>query len=370
MNRKRYTLTAACVLALALMGCGILKWNADEPAAQKSPEKIVETMILQEAARPLSLEYIGTVDSDKTVTLSFKKGGVLHSVNVKKGDAVKAGDLLAQQESTDYSLSAEAASAQSAVQESILKKTEDALAYSEKQVARIEALHQAQAVSESEAEQARLELEVRRQDVQAARQALIQTQAQIRLTQNALSDTRLISPVTGYVVEAPFDAGELVGDGVPVVIVRSEQELVRISVSQKDLPQITLGMKARVDIDGSLGDGVVTNIAQVPNAQTRSYVVEVQMASGDYPIGAIARVTLLGSEEKGVLIPVEALQSSGTSYVYIVRAGAVVKKEVSLHQTEGPWVFTTGVFAGDELIVEGMKRVQPGDRVKTSKGGN
>lgn len=370
MNPKKYALIAAFALTLVLMGCGILKWKGAEPPAQESPEKIVKTMILKETTGPLLLEYIGTVDSDKTVTLSFKKGGILQSVNVKKGDAVKAGTLLAQQESADYSLSAEAASAQSATQESVLKKAEDAFSYSEKQAARIESLYQAQAVSDSEVEQARLELEVRRQDVQAARQAFVQTQAQIKLAQNALSDTQLSSPVTGYVVEVPFDTGELVGDGAPVVIVRSEQELVRISVSQKDLPQIALGMKARVDIDGKLSEGIVTNIAQVPNVQTRSYVVEVQMTSGEYPLGAIARVTLMASEQTGVLIPVEALQSSGNSYVYIVRDGVVAKKEVLLHQTEGPWVFASGISVGDELIIEGMKRVQPGDRVKTSKGGN
>ncbi len=370
MNTKKYAIIAACVLVLALLGYTVLNWNGTEPPTQASPEKTVKTMILEETARPGLMEYIGTVDSDKTFTLSFKKGGILKSVNVKKGDAVKAGQILAQQESSDYSLSAEVATAQSVTQEALLKKAEDALAFSEKQYARIDTLHQAQAISDSEAEQALLELEVRRQDVQAARQALVQTQAQMKLTQNALADTHLTSPVTGYVVEVPFDSGELVGDGVPVVIVRGEQELVRISVSQKDLPKISLGMKARVDIDGKLGDGVVTNMAQVPNAQTRSYVVEVQIASGEYPLGAIARVSLLASEQKGVLIPVEALQSSGNSYVYIVMDGVVVKKEVSLHQTEGIWVFATGVSAGDELIVEGMRRVQPGDRVKTSKGGN
>lgn len=370
MKMKNFRHIAVVLILITLAGCNGLSPERNNTEPPAPPEKTVKALTLTESARPSLLEYIGTVDAEETVTLSFKNGGTLKSVTVKKGDAVQAGALLAQQDSADYALTLEATTAQAAVQTAQLRKAEDALAYSEKQYARLKALHEAQAVSDSELEAVALDLEVQKQNVSAARQGLLQTQTQIKLGENALADTRLLSPISGYVVDAPFSAGELVGDGVPVVILRSGQELVRVSVSQKDLPALSLGMKAEVEVDGLLSPGTVSNIAQVPNPQTRSYMVEVALSSGKYPLGSVARVHLLGPDKTGVLIPVESLQSSDTPYVYVVQDGVVVKKEVALHQVEGAWVFVTGITSGDQLITEGMKRVQPGDRVKTTKGGN
>lgn len=369
MNRKRMLYYAAA-LCIVILAASLMGW-AGQKAQDAAPlEKIVKILTVQAETRPELLAYIGTVDSEKTVALSFRNGGTLSAVPVKKGDAVTPGMLLAQQDSADYQLASAAASAQSGAQDALVQKAEEALAFTEKQFARIDALHTAEAVSDSEYDAVRMELQHRRQEVQAARDTLAQSRAQAALSVNALEDTRLLSPVAGYVAEVPFEAGEIVGDGVPVVVLRSEQQLVRIGVSQKDLPRITLGMKAQITVDDAADEGIVTNIAQVPNPETRTYLVEIRTAKSTYPVGAVARVNLLGPDRQGTLIPIECIQVSGVSYVYVVKDGLVVKKEVTLQEPMGSQVFVTGITPGDALIVEGMKRVQPGDRVQTMKGGN
>lgn len=199
------------------------------------------------------------------VALSFKSGGTLMQLAVRAGDAVRKGDLLARLDAEDTRLYAASASAQQAAQETAVQKAEAALAYARKQWTRIDALHQAQAVSDSEAEEARLELTLREQEAAAARQALAQSGAQAGLARNALTDTQLMSPVDGFVAATGFDAGELVPAGAPVVTVRTQQQLVRFGVSQKDLPRLALGMAARIDVDGTLSDGTVTSIGQLPD---------------------------------------------------------------------------------------------------------
>lgn len=353
------------LLAAGLLGC--VGQNAQTPVL---PDKLVKTVTVHSETRPEPMMYIGTVDAEKTVALSFKNGGTLLTVPVEKGDPVTPGMLLAQQEGDDYQLAYAAISAQTAAQEALVLKAEDALTFTEKQFARIDVLHDAQALSDSEHDEAYMALQHRRQEVQAARQALAQLRAQSGLTANALENTRLVSPVAGYVMEAPFEAGEIVGDGVPVVILRSEQQLVRIGVSQKDLPRITLGMSAQITVDDTPDQGVVTNIAQVPNPDTRTYLVEIRTAGSTYPVGAIARVKLQGPDRQGVLIPIECIQASTVSYVYIVVDGLAVKKEVELQEAVGPYAFVNGIASGDIVIVEGMKRIQPGDRVRTVKGGD
>lgn len=370
MNRKRMLSLSLAAISLSLVGYIFLGQDAQNDAAVIPVEKTVKTMTVEAISRPVLLEYIGTVDSEKNLALSFKNGGTLKSILVKKGDAVKTGTLLAQQDPNDYRLAVEAAGAQSGAQAALLEKAENALSYTENQFARIDALHRDQVVSDSKYDQALLELETRRQEVQAAKQTLAQTASQVNLSQNALSDTRLASPVAGYVVEVPFDAGEIVGDGIPVIILRSKQQLIRFGVSQKDLPRIVLGMKARIDVDGRMDEGLVTSIAQVPNPKTRTYLVEIMTMLNTYPVGAVSKVSLLGPEERGILIPIECVQTSSVSYVYVVKDSLVTKKEVVLQKPEGALVFATGIDPGDELIVEGMKRIQPGERVRTTKGRN
>lgn len=369
MNRKQ-TLYLGAALGFVVLAASLIGWAGQKEQIPAPPEKIVRTVTVQSETRPELLEYIGTVDSEKTVAMSFKNGGKLLSVPVKKNDAVTPGMLLAQQEGADYQLASAAASAQSGAQDALVRKAEEALAFADKQFARTEALREAQVISDSEYDQARLELQLRSQEVQAARQALAQTQAQLALSANALGDTRLTSPVAGYVAEVLFEAGEIIGDGVPVVILRSEQQLVRIGVSQKDLSRVSLGMQAHITVDGTPDEGVITNIAQVPNPETRTYVVEIRTTRSTYPVGAVARVNLLGPDRQGMLIPIECIQASTVSYVYIVKDNLVVKKEVVLQEPMGPQVFVTGLTPRDSLIVEGMKRVQPGDRVRITKGGN
>lgn len=370
MKRKTVLLFSAAAIVLILIGYRFLGNSSQNDEAVIPLEKTVKTMIVEAVSRPALLEYIGTVDSEKSLSLSFKNGGTLKSILVKKGDAVNPGTLLVQQDAKDYRLASEAADAQSGAQRTFLEKAENALSFTEKNFYRIQALHLEQAVSDSEYDQALLELEFRQKEVQAAKWTLAQTVSQVNLAQNALSETRLTSPVAGYVVDVPFEAGEIVGDGVPVIILRSNQQLIRFGVSQKDLPQITLGMKALIDVDGRMDKGLVTSIAQVPNPQTRTYLVEILTTLNTYPVGAVGKISLLGPEEQGILIPIECVQASTDSYVYVVKSNVVAKKEVVLKRSEGAMVFASGIVPGDELIVEGMKRVQPGDRVQTMKGGN
>lgn len=87
------------------------------------------------------------------------------------------------------------------------------------------------------------------------------------------------------------------------------------------------------------------------------------LEGGSFPLGAVARVSLQGPTRSGVLIPIEALQISDRPFVYGVEEGQAVRKDVTPLETVGPQVFVSGLEAGDTVIVEGMKRVQPGDPV-------
>lgn len=352
-------------LAMSLIACGGPKTAASEPLR----EKTVKVMSLERVSRPEEMVYIGTVDADAVYSLSFKKGGIVQGIHVKKGDSVEKGMLLAYQESKDYTLASAAAQAQVDAQKSLVASAENAMVYSQKQYSRLESLYKAQALSESDFEAARLDADVKTHQAAAAREALLQAEVQASLAKNALNDSQIICPVDGVVVDTPFDEGELVGDGIPVVVLRTGELLVRIGVSQKDLADISLGMKAAVDIDGLRIEGAVATISQTPNPQTRTFSVDIHLNGTTAQIGSVAKVTLYGPERPGVLVPIEAIQASAVSYVYLVEENKVRKHEITRLQPEGAYVFSNELSQGDLLIVEGMKRVQPGDTVLIQEGG-
>lgn len=359
---KGIILMLLALAALLASGC------TEKPSETAVTPKTVRTMTAEMTHSPQLMAYIGVVDADTTVALGFKNGGTVSAVAVTKGDTVHRGDLLASIDPADTGLYAASAAAQQQAQSAVVQKAEAALAYSEKQWARIETLQQAGAASDSDADAARLELQVRREEVLAARKALAQTEAQAGLAQNALADTRLLSPVDGIVADTLAEVGEMTGSGTPVVVIRSPQQLVRISVSQKDLPEITKGMQAHIVVDGISCEGTVTSIAEVPNPETRTYPVEVSATEGTFPLGAVARVQLVGKEQTGVKVPIEAIQINDASFVYVVVDGKAVRREVTTLETSGTQVFVSGIDAGSQVVVEGMKRLQNGDPVQL-KGG-
>ena len=75
-------------MLLTLVGCV----KADENIP-KEKVKAVKVQKIEESKNPVTLSYIGTVDSKNITDYSFKTGGKLEKVYVEKGDKVKKGDV-------------------------------------------------------------------------------------------------------------------------------------------------------------------------------------------------------------------------------------------------------------------------------------
>ncbi|HWQ31156.1 MAG TPA: biotin/lipoyl-binding protein [Negativicutes bacterium] len=397
---KRYISIA---LALAVMIAFSACTGSDKAAEVKvKPVKVIE---VKEEVSPVKLDYSGLVASDELRKLSFKSGGRIGEIHVEKGQQIKAGDILVELEDQDLHFSLTAAeammgAAQSAYDKAVkgasseevrnaelnVKKAQDAYAFISTSYGRIENLYKTGAVSKNDMEKAKLEVDIREAELDQAKQLLshVKTGARIedkkalakQLEQakadydykaSLVQDAVMTSDADGYVVEVLYKEGELVPPGYPVVVVRGNGTAVNVGLAEKDYDKVKPGMRANISSGTGSAEGSVKSIAQVPDAQSGTYEAEIDVSGGALNIGAVVDVEIITGTGKGIWIPLTSMLSDGMDYVYLAKGSIAEKREISIEEISGSNARVTGLLPGEQLVVEGMKRLRAGDGISAVK---
>lgn len=327
-----------------LWSCGAGKIDDGEKA------RPVRTVTIQKEKRPVRFPYIGTLSSQDIKKYSFKMPGKIAAIRVEKGQKVRKGTLLAQLDPTDVGFAVSDA-------EHTLRKAKEAYDEAENFYQRIKALHEKGSVTGDDHDKAKLNRDVREADYRRA-------QVDVDYKKSLAADLRMYSEVEGYVIEILNKPGEITGAGYPVVVVRNDRQIVSVGVSQKDVKRLSIGMKALLSVDGVEGTGIISNIAQIPDLQSRTYTVEIELADNlarsDFYLGSITKVWFEVGQKEAVWAPVQAIQNDGLEYVYVVENGHARRRSVALGAIEGTTVEVTGLEPGEVLVVEGMKDLHQG----------
>jgi HlyD family secretion protein len=200
-----------------------------------------------------------------------------------------------------------------------------------------------------------------------ARQARIAVDAKNAV----LDDTILRTEIFGYVVEINFQVGEVVPAGYPAVVVRNDTQVITAGVSQSDIKHLKLDMKAVVTVDEAVGIGKITNIAQIPDPQSRTYAVEItlsgKLSEMDFYLGSISRVGFEIGKEQAIWIPIGAMMNDGLDYVYTVVNQRIVRKNLTPGHISGNLVQVEGLAHNSKLVTEGMNSVKEGYLVTVKK---
>ncbi|MFA7468536.1 MAG: HlyD family efflux transporter periplasmic adaptor subunit [Desulfotomaculaceae bacterium] len=240
----------------------------------------------------------GTIETT-TVDLSAKIQGAIKTVAVDAGDTVSRGqlvaelsrnELVAQRERDALTvLKAEAALAdlQSGVRGQEIEEAELALDTAKvhyEQAAtdfkRLESLYEAEAIPQSEYENAAnrqkltenqlesarvrlslLESGSRPQQVNAARVEVERSKAILKATEAVLEDLKIITPIDGKVLSRNYEVGEYVNPGAPVVTIADLDDMwIKVYIPTDDLPHIKLGQQVTFTVSG--GDQVFSGLIE------------------------------------------------------------------------------------------------------------
>ena len=310
----------------------------------------------------------GTIKSRRRASLSPEVGGRVAAIPVKKGDRVRAGDVLVRVADADVQ-------AQLRVQEHALRaamagvqESCRAARQAEKDLERNRALAREKIISPDLLDQ----LESRR-DVSAA--ACAGSQARLRQAESALEAARvnlaktvLTAPFGGVVAEITTEVGEWItpsppGIPIPPVIELIDDTAIYVSapMDEVDIGKIHTGQTARITLDSYPGRpfaGRVTRIAPYVadvQEQNRTFEIEAEFDDSAFarrlPPGTSADVEVILSRRDGVLrIPSSALLEGGS--VLVVSRNRLESRPVKTGLLN--WAYAEiveGLSPGDPVVV-------------------
>ena len=368
-SRKRVSaLGIVATVSLALAGCGEKEQPAPPP-----PEVSVITIQPQRASTISDLP--GRVDAVRDAQIRARVTGIVQKIQFQQGSDVKEGQVLFKIDPAQYQASYDQATAQ-------LKQTQADL-YSAKVLAeRYAPLVKANAVSKQENDNAVAAYRQAEAAVAAARAA--QTAAKINL-----GYTDVTSPISGRIGKALVTEGALVEstsatqmalvqqlDPVYVDFTQSTTELARLrqAFAKGQLQQLGPDA-ARVSVvqeDGSVyphpGKLLFTGITVDPSTGQVNLRAEVPNPDHVLLPGMYLRVRLdEGVNEKALLVPQQALQrtSDGLQSLMLVKDGKVQQVPVTTGSViDNQWTITSGLSAGDVVVVAGFQKIRPGAPVR------
>lgn len=352
---------AALALAAALAGCGNGEAAEGEKARRDESVLIGPENVYVVGAEEISSgpALSGSLAAEREARVNAEAGGVVTAVMAEKGQAVRAGQVLARID--DPALQSQVISAQSAV-----RSAEQAVQLAARNVERNQTLEAAGAV-------ATRDLETARNQLAAAQSQLAGARAQLANVRQQQGKTTVNAPISGIVSERPVSAGSVVGLGMPMfVIVDPGSMQLEGSVPASDLSAVRIGAPVRFTVTGYPGQtftGTVARINPAADPVTRQVpvIVSIPNAQGALVSGLFAEGRVQAETRQGITVPASAVDERGVQPAVVrVTGGKAERVAVTLgvRDPETDRVeITSGINAGDTLLIGAAIGTTPGTPV-------
>lgn len=369
MNRQ-ISLAILLVVFVMMTAC-----SRDESLEDTSPSVIVKTLTIEPQTVPAVFEYVGFAQSSHPVEIRARVEGYLDEINYTEGAFVKKGELMFQLDPKPLEASLDNAKGMLAQQEALLWNAT-------RSVDRLQPLYDQKAAS-------RRDLDDALAQKLAAEAAVQSAKAKIKEAELSLGYTSIHSPVDGLAEESNYREGALITPGQTSLLTTvsvidpiwinfsvSEGELLKseeeIKTKQLEMPKdmnfeveavlandVTFPLKGKVSFASPTID---------PKTGTMSVRAVLPNPTGVIKPGQFLRVRILGAvRPDAILVPQRAvLQSAKGMFVYVLGDGgkAEIRFVTAGDWYGNDWIITSGLKQGDQVIIDGVNKVQPGSPVE------
>lgn len=381
------------VLLLMVLFCLSCKEKTVETVNKIRPVKYAK---IEKSTGQTSHTFSGLVIAKNEVALSFKVSGTLSKVNVRLGDKVKKGHLIATIDPTDYTIQSnqavsqkEGAVANRQSSEANVKSAETQLINAQASYDRVARLYENNSVSLNEYQQAKASLDAAKAQYESALSQLdaASTQVttadqQLQSANNQVGYTRIFAPMNGVITNIAVDANEMVSAGYAIATVSSaDQLLVEVGIPEVFISKLKKGQQA------------VIKLPSLPSLRFNAEVVEIAFASGTtttYPVklkimnpveeirpGMATAVdfefdTSPKSTSHLAIAPIKAI-ANGAEGNYVFRL--IPEQEAGIYRAEKTavqlgnitnigYIINEGLNTGDVVAVAGLNALYDGKKVK------
>lgn len=342
----------AAFLVIAIvgwMGSGFVLPSKDEeePVVVRADVQPVAVAVTMSVAKTVTQFYQAEdqAQPDRDTNVRAEISGDIAEVLVSKGQDIEAGAVIARFDATNNDAEANRAAQQFAQSQREFDNAEQLLA---------------RGVSTADR-------------VSQARAALAAAQAQVTEVEQDAKALTITAPFAGRIETLNIDEGEFISAGSEVGrIVDITPLTVAIQVPQQSLTRLAVGQTATVRfITGEERTGTLTFVGTSADAETRTFLAEVEVANDDraIPAGISAEVVIpTGDATAHFLSPsIVSLNTEGTLGVKTVNADNVVAFhpiQMVKAQIDGIWV--TGLPETVDVITVGQGYVNKGEIVAPS----
>lgn len=312
---------------------------------QAAPQKqAMDTDTIPVRVMPLNLEtnaagitVSGQFTTDDETFLSFKTGGIINSILVKEGDAIRQGQVLATLNLTE--INAQVQQAKLAYEKAVRDHQRASNLYKDS-VATLEQL-------------------------QNSETAMKLAQQQLGTANFNRSYSEIRAPHNGYVLHKLVNPGQLVQPGTPVFQTNgagSASWLLRVGVSDREWASLQLNDPATIEttaLPGQKFTGVVSRKSEGVDAASGTFVADIRL-TGQKPAaiaaGMFGKAVIKSTPKKGAVttvwtIPYEALLDGDGSTGYVF----VTNDNKTAHRVA---VRIVGMQKDKVLIGDGLQQVQ------------
>ncbi len=212
------------------------------------------------------------------------------------------------------------------------------------------------------------------QAIAAAKADVESAQTQVAEAQQAIADTVIRAPFSGFVSARPVAVGEFVSTAsVVATILRTNPIKVDVQVSEADLPFVVVGRGVSAQLDAYKDRrfaGVVTAINPAVDQTSRSAIVEASIENGDNALRpgmfATVRITREGGG-KGIFAPKSAIhtdQATQAFRAFVIVDGVAKLRTLQLGPEEGDsYQILNGLNADEIVATSNLDQLYEGARV-------
>lgn len=323
------------------------------------------SVTINETAGSRSGKYImasGKIEAENSANISTRMMGHITSINVKTGQIVNKGELLATIGSAD--LQAKKAQAEAGV-----NRATAAYNSAKRDYDRFTALFAQKSASQKEMDDMATHFEMAKAGLEAARQMKNEVTAQF-------SYTNITAPFSGTVTGTFVKEGDMANPGIPIVSMEGASKLQAVvMVSESEISSIKKGMAAEVTIK-SLNrtvKGKVTEVSTSARNTGGQYIVKIDLDQTENILSGMFVNAVFPIEESGgktqnklVLIPQEAVINQGQlKGIYVVNDhNTAILRWLRLGKTYGTNIeVLSGLANGEKYVITADGRLFNGARV-------
>lgn len=357
MNMRTRSLVLYSTLTVAVVGAGGLAYGAIDSSGGSSTTTATRLVSATVGTVSQTVSASGTVQPATSLDLNFVNGGVLTAVNVKAGDKVAIGQVLATIDPAKANVALEMAKANLAAAQQKLDQAKNPAATAQNPSPTVDAVAVAQ-----------------------AKAAVNQAALNVSDAQKAVDATKLKAPAAGTISAVNFAVGQTVGGGgnsassssssssssnstarAFATLLDLDHMVVQVGFPEADAGKVAAGQPVTLTIDSLSGQrpsGTVSSIdtvsTVVSNVVTYNAVVAFDSVPTGVKPGMTANVSVISASREGVVsVPSAAISTVGGVSTVKVRTNGVdeTRNVVTGLKGDGTTEITSGLEAGEQVVM-------------------